>query len=208
MHTNASKEISPQLNTPTGIKNSHEEADMPSHAVRVFDGELFNVYQWHQEMFDGSTQVFERLARKDGATIIAVTKDKKILITYEEQPNRDSFISLPHGGVDAGETPFEAAQRELREETGYIAGAWEEWFIKKGPDKISELYHTYIARNATATESVHADVGEKIHVEEVSFDDFCEIVLRDDFRTKTVSLKVATMLAQGKKEELRALLLG
>lgn len=200
--------VSPQLNTPSGIKNSHEVSDLPPHAVQVFDGELFNVYQWHQEMFDGSTQVFERLSRKDGATILAVTLDKKILITHEEQPNRDSFISLPHGGVEPRESVLEAAKRELQEETGYSSNTWEVWFTKPGPNKIIEIYTTFIARNVYPTSSPHADAGEKIRVEEVSFDDFCEIVLRDDFRTKTVSLRVATMLAQGKKEELRTLLLG
>lgn len=33
---------------------------------------------------------------------------------------------LPEGGGDPGATPLESAQRELREETGYTAGAWRE----------------------------------------------------------------------------------
>jgi hypothetical protein len=87
-----SSELHPHLNTPSGIKNSHELADMPAAAVRVFDGELFNVYQWHQEMFDGSMKVFERLSQRDGVDVIAITSQNTFLVLHEEQPARPPFL--------------------------------------------------------------------------------------------------------------------
>lgn len=38
---------------------------IPEQAGCVFHGEIFDVYQWQQEMFDGSYERFEMLRRPD-----------------------------------------------------------------------------------------------------------------------------------------------
>jgi ADP-ribose pyrophosphatase len=42
---------------------------------------------------------------------------------YKHGPRR-AGLGFPGGGVEDGETPLQAAQRELREETGLEAGEW------------------------------------------------------------------------------------
>ena len=59
---------------------------IPRHAKRVFKGEIFEVYQWPQEMFDGSIKTFEMVRRPDTVATIAVIEDK-IIVLEEEQPN-------------------------------------------------------------------------------------------------------------------------
>lgn len=59
---------------------------IPDHAQLVFTGKTFDVYQWEQEMFDGSTKTFEKLRRNHSIDIVAVDQDKKIYILEEEQP--------------------------------------------------------------------------------------------------------------------------
>ena len=34
---------------------------VPKQAKRVFKGVIFDVYQWEQEMFDGTKEIFEKL---------------------------------------------------------------------------------------------------------------------------------------------------
>ena len=103
----------------------------PDNAQKVFEGVLFNVYQWPQKMFDGSTITFESLERRDTVTIIPVTEDGKIIMTKQEQPCAKPFLSLPGGIMDPGEAVFVAAKRELMEETGYLSDDWQEFLALK-----------------------------------------------------------------------------
>lgn len=58
------------------------------------------------------------------AAVVAVTDEGNVaLVRQWRQPVGDFTLELPSGGVDAGEDPFEAAGRELLEETGYRAEA-------------------------------------------------------------------------------------
>ena len=57
--------------------------------------------------------------------VAAVTpEDDLLLVRQYRHPVRDWTLEVPAGSVADGETPLEAARRELREETG---GAAEEW---------------------------------------------------------------------------------
>lgn len=57
------------------------------------------------------------------AVILARTKDKKFVINKEyRHPPAKWLLSCPGGRIDTGESPLEAAKRELLEETGYGKG--------------------------------------------------------------------------------------
>ena len=51
---------------------------------------------------------------RDAAGGIIVGKDERIVLVWQ---NQNSW-SFPKGGIDEGETPLEAAWREVKEETG------------------------------------------------------------------------------------------
>ena len=53
------------------------------------------------------------------AGMLAIREDGKVLgFRRDDDPNG---VSLPCGGIEADESPWEAARRELQEETGYTA---------------------------------------------------------------------------------------
>lgn len=69
-------------------------------------------------MYDGSISRFECIRFIDGAFVIPILPDGRILLTRQEQPGRSEFISLAGGSFDSpDEDPRECAHRELREET-------------------------------------------------------------------------------------------
>ena len=62
----------------------------------------------------------------DYSAIVAITGDQRILAVRQYRPAVERYtIELPSGLVDPGESPAEAASRELLEETGYQAGGVE-----------------------------------------------------------------------------------
>lgn len=170
---------------------------LPINAKKVFSGVIFDVYQWEQEMYDGSTEIFERLDRADTVDVLAITRDGKILIQRQSQPDREeSFLSLIGGRVEKGEDTLEAAKREMQEETGYTSDQWEFLLSHEPTRKIRWEMFVYVARNCEKTMDQDLDPGERIEVREVTFDQFIELVdsgemgrIHDQIRERCIRAK-------------------
>lgn len=61
------------------------------------------------------------LASGDSASVLAFTANEQVVLTRQyRHPLRQVIFDLPAGGVREGESPEQAACRELAEETGFI----------------------------------------------------------------------------------------
>jgi 8-oxo-dGTP pyrophosphatase MutT (NUDIX family) len=71
---------------------------------------------------DGAAGLFGLAHVLPGATVVALDDERNVFLVreYKYAVDRET-IELISGGIDAGETPVEAAVRELHEETGYVA---------------------------------------------------------------------------------------
>jgi ADP-ribose pyrophosphatase len=171
---------------------------IPKGAVRVFKGVIFDVYQWPQKLYDGKTVTFEQLRRPDSVNIIPITQDGKIILGKQEQPGMESFIGTLSGRVDAGETPEQAAARELAEEGGLQAKQLVLWDAVQIAEKLDWAVWTFIAKGCQQIER-HLDGGEKITLIEVTFDEYVDLVAQDNYRDSDIAL-LLLKLAQRKGE--------
>lgn len=64
--------------------------------------------------------------RRTACGVLALDmQDRVVLVGQWRYPLEHYSWEIPEGGGDEGESPFEAVQRELREETGLEAHTWE-----------------------------------------------------------------------------------
>lgn len=148
---------------------------IPEQAVCKFHGEIFDVYQWPQEMFDGTTATFELLKRQDTVTTIAI-KDDKIIVEYQTQPRQDWLYDYPGGRHDnPEEDELAAAKRELREETGMSFRNWKLVDVRQPYSKMDWLIYTFIATDFEEQGPQQLDGGEKVEVMEVTLDELREL---------------------------------
>ena len=153
---------------------------IPKEAKRVFEGIIFDVYHWEQKMFDGSTETFEALKRPNTIQILPV-QDGKILLAYEEQPNREATYTFFGGRVEKGEDSIKAAKRELLEETGLESSDWELYKVYDIESKIEWQVYLYFARDCKKVSEPYLDAGEKIEVKSVNFEEFLKITADEKF---------------------------
>lgn len=109
------------------------------------------VYRERVELPDGRIlDDFYRIVLPDFAIAVPVTKagDLVMIRSYRHGLGRVSLCA-PAGFVNPGESPLQAAQRELIEETGYEASEWQDLgsFVVDGNRQCGTA-HIFLARNA------------------------------------------------------------
>ena len=93
---------------------------------RVFDGLLLKVNRDEVRLPNGKSSIREYISHPGAVVIMAFLDNGNLL--FERQfryPLRRVFLELPAGKIDPGEETLATAQRELLEETGYVAREWE-----------------------------------------------------------------------------------
>lgn len=70
---------------------------------------------------DGEQKTREIVEHADCIAVIAIDdKDNVLLVRQYRKAAEKELLEIPAGGIDAGEDPDTAVQREMREETGYL----------------------------------------------------------------------------------------
>lgn len=180
---------------------------IPEHAKKVFEGKIFDVYQWEQVLFDDSKAIFESLKRSETVTVIPVTEDGKIMLIEEEQPQIPLHLKNVAGKVDPGEKPEETARRELLEETGYACKELRLWYLENPVYKIDWTVYTYVAKGCKKVGDQNLEGGERIKPILYSFEEFIDKVLEEDFPNLALKVKVLEAKVDPQKmEELKSLL--
>lgn len=138
---------------------------IPEQARCVFDGEIYSVYQWNQQLYDGSHATFEMLRRAD-TVMVLVCQGERVLCIEDEQPNRGPLLTLPSGRVEETDTNWQAAaQRELKEETGISCINWRLVSVRQPVAKIEWFTALFLATGIENQTEQQLDAGEKIRLQ-------------------------------------------
>ena len=190
------------------IQRPKSKQPIPDNAKKVFKGVIFDVYQWEQEMFDGSKATFEKLKRPDTVVVFPVLPDGKIILTKQEQPGKVPFIGATGGRVDEGEDILTAAKRELLEESGYEAEEFFLWDAQHPVSKMDWVVYTFIAKKLNKVADLHLDAGEKIKLLPLTLDELVDVATNKEtyFAEQEIVFKfLEAKFDQKKKKELEEL---
>lgn len=103
----------------------------------------------------------------DWVNIIALTEKREVVLVRQHRFGiQNSSLELPGGIIDKGETPKQAALRELEEETGYVArDAVQIGFVHPNPALQNNKAFSFLAENVRLEKEQNLDQAESIVVE-------------------------------------------
>ena len=109
---------------------------------------------------------FYVLEYPDWVNVIAITDDGMFVLERQYRHGLGkTCYEIPAGVIEKGETPLEAAKRELQEETGYGEGEWETLMTVSGNcSTTSNLTHCFLAKGVKKISGQHLDATEDISV--------------------------------------------
>lgn len=95
---------------------------------RIYEGKILNLRVDKVEVSrNGHHTKREVVEHRDVVAVLARDNDGRFLFVRQYRyPIQEKVLEIPAGMIENGETPVQAAQRELREETGYSAAKWTE----------------------------------------------------------------------------------
>ena len=121
---NTSKTSPSDISGPDGERDLTEE---PLDSELLVDGALLKAYRDRVRTPDGSESVREWIDHPGASAIVPLFDDgDTVLVRQFRYPPRRTFLEVPAGKIDVpGEDPSGVAARELEEETGWKADAFQ-----------------------------------------------------------------------------------
>jgi ADP-ribose diphosphatase len=132
----------------------------------VYEGKILTLVIDRFQFADGD-EVEREIVRHQGAAAVVAHDDTHLYLVRQPREAVDDpdFLEIPAGRLDQeGESPLEAAQRELAEEIGKAADRWERITTYVSSAGMSdEVVHVFHA-TGLSDRSAEADENERIEI--------------------------------------------
>ncbi len=162
----------------------------------VAKSRLFQIEQVHLKFSNQAERYYERMAGNNrGAVMVVPVLNDQLLLAREYAAGTHNYeLGFPKGLVDPGETPEQAANRELQEEIGFKASKLT--LLKElslAPGYFSSKMQIFLAQGLTES-WLEGDEPEPIGVEPWPLQEWQALLEQEDFsESRSVS---ALFLAQ------------
>ena len=154
------------------------------HRVTEHDAGPYRMERLDLEFSNGERRLYERLhGRGHGAVAVVPMLDADtVLLVREYAAGMHRYeLGLVKGRIDAGESPIEAANRELMEEAGY--GARDVRVLRNltlAPTYMSHQTHVVLARDLYP-QRLPGDEPEALELVPWKLADLGQLILREEF---------------------------
>lgn len=168
------------------MSKTNPENKLPQINARrvVARSKFFKVEQVDLTFSNGATREFERMSGsgRGAVMVVPLTDDNHILLVREYSAGTHSYqLGFPKGIIDPGETPIQAANRELQEEAGFKAETFSPLkTLAMAPTFFDAKMHVLIAEHLSASR-LEGDEPEPLEVVPWSLNEIDKLLQQDDF---------------------------
>lgn len=169
----------------------------------IFHGVALHVVKDRILLPNGKESVREISLHNGAAAVIPILDDGRVLMERQYRyAHGRVMLEIPAGKLDTpDEDPLEGAKRELREETGAVAGRITYLgSIAPSPALINEVIYLYMAEELTFGDN-DLDDGEFLELEYIHIDKLFDMVMSGeitDSKTQIAVLKAREILKSKK----------
>lgn len=158
----------------------------------IYENPWMRLREDRAELPDGRSTIYGVVSFGHCVGILPFVDDDHVLMVrqYRYVQRESDRWEMPTGGVKMGETPEQAAQRELREEVGYAAGRLD-WVSTYYTSKsvCDETAHLYLGYDLVSA-ALPPDETEFFERAKLPFTDVLEQVLRSEIRDSMTVIAV------------------
>ncbi|MCL2191853.1 MAG: NUDIX hydrolase [Treponema sp.] len=141
----------------------------------VFDCQIFSIYESYSRSPEKKLRTFTVIDAADWVITIPVLETpqgkKFVMVRQWRHASHSLSLEFPGGVSEPGETPWDAAAREMLEETGYKPGKMRGiGEFSSNPAIMSNKVHFFLAEDLIDTGERELDSDEYVETELVSVD--------------------------------------
>lgn len=172
----------------------------------IFSGRILHLVKDTVSLPDGTLANREICIHSGGVAVIPLLSDGRVITERQfRYAHGRVFREIPAGKLESSDSDARrAAERELREETGAVAGKYTYLGrIASTPALINEVIHLYLAEDITFGER-KLDEGEFLNVTSEPLSELYQMALSgeiEDAKTQIAILKVAALRPEYLKKE-------
>ncbi len=157
---------------------------------RIYDGHVLNLRVDTVNTSSG-THEWEVVEHSGAVVVIAMpSPEEMVLVRQYRHPLERETWEVCAGSMDPGESPEDAARRELREETGFRAKSIRRlWSAYSAPGFCSELLHFFVT-DEWDTGETDFDPGEDITIATFPVSRLREMIERDELPDAKTQISV------------------
>ena len=155
------------------------------------------------------TETHWSIVRHPGAACVLPLDGDDVILCRNWRPAIGAWLlELPGGGIEPGESPLEAARRELREEAGFTAGAITPLGAYRSVQGFSDFKLHYHLATGLAPAAQALDEFERVEVVRLPFAELLALLRRGELEDWQIPMCLFLALLHGAlpERQRRALL--